>query len=71
MVSSDKDNWVCENIYFAQETPNGIKFRHLGCTGWYDYNTTNIAGSLWQVEVGDTEQLRYIDKNGKVVVRTW
>lgn len=71
MVSSDKDNWVCDNIYFAQETPNGIKFRHLGCTGWYDYNTTNSAGSLWQVEVGDTEQLRYIGKNGKVVVKTW
>lgn len=76
MVSSDKDNWACENIYFVQETPNGLKFKHLGCTGWYEYNTTNSAGTslyfLWQVEVVDgKEQLRYMDKNGKVVVKTW
>lgn len=72
MVSSDNDNWVCENIYFAQKTPNGIKFKHLGCTGWHEFNTSDGAGTLWQVEVVDgKEQLRYIDKNGKVVVIAW
>lgn len=73
MVSSSTDNWVCENIYFVQETSTGLKFKFLGCTGWYEYMSTQ-AGSrtMWQVEeVDGKEQLRYINKNGEVAVSTW